>query len=254
MLRRATILASGLAILTMAIASDGCASLSDTIEGQVFIVTKGGENVKLGLVTVALVPEASMRQHIAARQAAAMPEREALKPQIAAARKSYSEAFAGVRAALRDNETASERADRLESELAAGNHSEEAYKKVDEIRNEPLLRAKKWQRELTIRSVALATLEAEYVNWNSGRYFLEMLPAPIARTQSDANGEFTLQVPHKGEYALAARAQRQVLDSVEEYVWLIQMPDEARKGRKVLLSNETLTVGGSPLSLVHTDK
>ncbi len=255
--RKGAALAVGLALL-LGVVSTGCGPNVDTIRGQVFIVTKSHESVKLGLVTIALFPEATVRKHVAMAQAKAVPEREALELQVSAAEKSISEAKEQVQAALRGTEAAWDRSERIAGEvIAAGDFSKEATKRSDAATNEYYRQRSlitKWQKEVVSRTAAYVALQSQYMSWDSGRYFLDGLPSPLARAQTDANGEFTIQVAHKGRFVLAARAERQTLGSTEEYTWLVLIPEEARDGAKVLLSNETLTTEGSPLSVVHTSK
>jgi hypothetical protein len=61
-------------------------------------------------------------------------------------------------------------------------------------------------------------------------------------------------VPSFGKFVLAAHTQRRVFNATEEYFWLVGLPDDARKGVPVLLSNSTLTTAGSPLSLIKTEE
>lgn len=99
---------------------------------------------------------------------------------------------------------------------------------------------------------AVAAIQSHWAVCDSGRYFLGDLPPALATAQTDASGDFVIEVPRKGRFVLAAYAQRYVLGTTEEYCWLMRLPDDARAGAKVLLSNETLTTAESPLSLVHT--
>lgn len=60
------------AVLVMAAfagVSSGCIGQHSTVSGQVFIVTQGRENVKLGLVLVSLIDAAEVHQHIETRLA-----------------------------------------------------------------------------------------------------------------------------------------------------------------------------------------
>ena len=47
-----------------------CGSRRGQLKGEVFIVTKGGENIKLGLVEVTVVPETDIGAAIEKRKAA----------------------------------------------------------------------------------------------------------------------------------------------------------------------------------------
>lgn len=56
-----------------------------TLDGEVFIVTKAGESVKLGLVPVALIPLADLMPYLSNKTAIATKEAERLDPLIQAA-------------------------------------------------------------------------------------------------------------------------------------------------------------------------
>jgi predicted component of type VI protein secretion system len=65
-LPRAFIFAGFALLLTL----DSCASRSGQVKGEVFIVTKGGENIKLGLVEVKVIGESEINAAIEKRNAA----------------------------------------------------------------------------------------------------------------------------------------------------------------------------------------
>src|SRR5206468_7518690 len=54
---------SVVAIIMLAASFAGC-ERTTTIRGSVFIVTRGGDNVKLGLVQVSAIPSAGMMEHL----------------------------------------------------------------------------------------------------------------------------------------------------------------------------------------------
>jgi hypothetical protein len=126
---------------------------------------------------------------------------------------------------------------------------------IDSIHQVTQPEVRRWQKELGAREKTAVSARASQqltAIYGYPSYFLEGLPPAMGRVQTDANGEFELPVPEDGRFALVAHTERQVFDSVEEYAWFVLIPDEARKGAKLLLSNETLTTGTSPLSMVHT--
>ena len=67
-------------------------------------------------------------------------------------------------------------------------------------------------------------------------YFNGFTPVPIETIVTDAEGNFTIQNPKAGAKVLA-KAQRETLDSVETYFWLIDLP---AKGEKFILSNNNM--------------
>lgn len=252
--RRISSIASVLGLLIA-----GCSPNYDTIRGQVFIVTQGGDNVKLGLVTIALLPSEDVRKHIDSKKKELSAKRKEIEQAIEAAEASLLEAERQYRASAGAAGAASARVDKArKSQWASGYKDWEKWYAVIDKANEEVARharsAAPWKQETEIRTATVARLQEQLASADCGPFFLEGLPDASARAQTDANGEFAVQVPRKGSFALAAHAQRRVFGSTEDYTWVVLIPQEARQGVKVLLSNETLTRGGSPLSLIHTNR
>src|SRR5437660_345089 len=70
------------------------ASVAVTIAGDVFVVTKGGTNYKLGLVPIAAIPEAAVKAHLEERRRLSQAAVAKIQPDIDKARKAYSDATA----------------------------------------------------------------------------------------------------------------------------------------------------------------
>jgi hypothetical protein len=73
---------------------------------------------------------------------------------------------------------------------------------------------------------------------SSARFF-EHLPAPIASTKTDADGNFTVEVKDRSLVVIGALTTRKVFDDIESYHWLI--PIEGNGPAKIMLSNDNLT-------------
>lgn len=67
-----------------------------TMSGQVFVVTKGRDNIKLALVEVAVIPESVMVDHIQKKHAFGLIQQRRMEPQLISAMK---EADASARVA-----------------------------------------------------------------------------------------------------------------------------------------------------------
>jgi uncharacterized protein YcfL len=136
----------GVILLSMA----GCSKAGGELKGEMFIVTKGSQNIKLGAIEVRAIPLKEYRTYISARLA---------------------------------NDT---------------------------------------QRDLSIN------------------YYLDELPKGIATTTTDSEGKFTLTLPEKDKYILAAHAQRQLFDTTERYYWVVPVDFDPSKQPTVQLSNNNL--------------
>jgi hypothetical protein len=211
----------------------GCGS--SEVKGQVFIVTRGHESIKLGLVDVLLFRESVARKYAAAKLAEILETKASLAQEIDSMQTLLGASQERASAAAVTYDAARRRGDRAEMAKQMG-----VIRECDAVQR-------------TCMS-AFDDYRSRQAALDKQSFVLEGLPEPIARTETDANGEFTLKVPARGRFVLAAQTQREVFGSAETYTWLVLVPDGARKGAKVLLSNETMTTGGSPLSLVHTDR
>jgi hypothetical protein len=70
-------------------------------------------------------------------------------------------------------------------------------------------------------------------------YFDGFSPSPLETTVTDAEGDFIIQNPRAGTKVFA-KAQRQTLDSVENYFWLVDFP--ATDGKFILSNNNMFAV------------
>ena len=235
----------------------------DVVTGQVFIVTKGRENVKLGLVTISLLPLDATVKRVDEKHAEAQRAREDYQPEIDRARAALAEAVAARDSTKRAKEHAAHMTDMAQEGINEAVRRGGSKRYNEAVAAFSLAFREKTRAEKAADDAFMAHLEAGHnldrvtegrSQWASGKFFLGGLPTATATTQTDADGKFTLRVPRVGRFALAAQAERQVGDITEEYSWLIRLPDEARQGAPVFLSNETLTTGESPLSLVKTVK
>lgn len=67
---------------------------------------------------------------------------------------------------------------------------------------------------------------------------------PISKCKTDADGRFKLQVPKSGTYVLAAQNTRLVGDNTENYYWLLSL-DTVLDNEQLFLSNDNLLAGSS---------
>jgi hypothetical protein len=262
------------ALLVIAVA--GCSRAPDdvAVTGQIFIVTQGRENVRLGLVTVALLAESTAQRHVAFvdQRMAGMMQRwqkekrslqassdSAVAFQLTGAQKRVAEAEIATAAAERALNAAIAALTREWDEYHKGNYPKPMsyLQELAQARDRADVTRTKRQGELQRANEALAALrgrrspEPQRPTLDPTEVYLMDLPPVLARAQTDADGEFSIKVPREGKFVLVARAERQVLGQNERYLWMVRMPEEAKAGTKVLMSNETMATGGSPLSLVH---
>jgi hypothetical protein len=202
----------------------GC-SKPHPLAGQVFIVMRNGQSVKLGLAEVRLFDRKTF-------DAALREWKQGIDSQ-----EHQTEVLRSQSAALLN-------ASRLARDRAANNRVEKNKAALDSRAAEKLQ----------------AWLDAEGDLQASGIYHTVLLSAApifaflskakaVAVTKTDADGNFLIEVPARGSFVIAATATREVMDSGEAYFWTIAVPEGALK---VTLSNDNLTTSTGGDSLVHT--
>jgi len=177
-------------VLVLVLPLFACAPRSE-LSGQVFIVTKGGQNFKLGLVTVRGISFEKMKPYT-----------------------------------IRLEEGADIRQKRiigLKARFDASNDLEE-------------------KRQLVVESGKLSLIFSN--KEELGEYLLTDLPPADVTVKTDADGHFTMVLPHRGRFVLAAQASREAGGTTERYYWLIWVSLESAR-QDIMLSNDNLVGMGS---------
>lgn len=174
-----------------------------TIEGQVFVVTKGGQSIKLGLVPVRLIEKDPFMPYISNRLAVADAALAKLRPEFVAAARE-------LRASL-DN------------------------KQSDDV----LLDAQRKANDMERFQERTRKFSEAGRYFYGGEYFFESLPPATTSTKTDPDGRFRIPIPALSKYVLAATASRQVGDSTEIYYWLLRI-DNPKARISIMLSNDNM--------------
>jgi len=229
-----------IALILTAFALGGCNERKGELSGEVFIVTKGGHNYKLGLVPIALYSLETLKPYLDQKEQQAQTELARLGP-LAEAAKSEMDAKDKAKAAAFD--------------VYLKGISSEANKSVLEAAHNQA--DKRWQAAMG----AYYSLLDEQSKFVSGAFYFDGLPKPLVTTQTNSDGRFTIEMPTKGDFAIAANAYRTVGDSTEHYYWLIKVSLDGAAKKAIMLSNNNLTSEGSSDSLIgmklegtHSDK
>lgn len=191
-----------------------CGPSEVDLNGDVFIVTQGGSSIKLGLVEIDAIAEPDMSNFIKSKMEHAKIEMDRLKPvlvNLLSEVKQTHDVYDKVWHAQADNPDN----EKINKEFAL------TYQRFDKKREE------------------YNSFEAQYFGFLKGTYWLEGLPRPIQVTKSDADGKFTLKLK-PGRYGLVATSVRKVINSTEEYYWILWMDVNKKSLTKVLLSNDNL--------------
>lgn len=201
-----------------------------TVNGQVFVVTKGGLSIKLALVHVFAVPEAEVKARLSSPAREAIERSDKILAEHLAASKAAEAAqalAAGAAKRRADAQRAWESApisaidvsDRLSAAVAAAEKSLEPY------------RAARARADKALDAfLAMDSLQA-----------VEAAARAVTHTaKTDADGKFSLKVPGAGKYLLFARAQRLAGSVTEKYDWLVWV-DAAATPVDVMLSNDNMS-------------
>lgn len=225
-----------------------------TISGQVFIVTQGGENVKLGLVRVAIADSKTVEDY-----------RKTISDGI---NSTLSTAKTGITQAMPDYQAAKDKYDKLlpdytnaqnalQSALSA--NSVQYLDTLGEVLNVTSAQAAnivKLDKQRAGIGAKLAPLHDDLVSkerivndlisqqqgevGSSATSFIDSFPEE-ASTKTDADGKFSLSVPAGSTYVIVAKASRSVGDDTEYYSWIVDVDlTTANDGLTEMLSNDNL--------------
>jgi hypothetical protein len=219
------------------------------VHGQVFVVLKPGNALKLALATVRVIPEpealnaaeaakkqtsatlgmaqtdvsqelSAVANQLASKRAALRTEQEQLAAEVEAMRerRDFSEAYSAKVAAI----------GAIEDELAS---TEGMDQREESIRK---------NRELALRNYPNEFADA-----------LIAVAKPTRVTRTNAEGEFTIDIPKSdGRVALLIEASRE-LEAVERFVWFVWLDQIAPDGGVYLFSNHNVLNSGTSANVVN---
>jgi len=184
------------------------------LKGDVFIVTEGAQNFKLGLVEVSAIPEAEMKKFMEEKKKTVDADIAQRQQEYDSIKQQYDQAYNNYQQASRAYSDAISSMGR-----ATGDYGEFQSRSsdADRYRDQSFAKA----RTVDDLSAKLGVAERNLNLAKSPAPFFVDMPKPIATTTTDADGKFTMKLPTRGQYALAAHASRQVVGSKEEYYWLV---------------------------------
>jgi len=198
------------------------------VTGDVFIVTKGGINIKLGLVQNKIYSESSIKPFLKGNFEYAKMRITPLQPGL--------------------NEM-KHKIEKLEKEY------HEIKGKIDRqgMNNTPPYEL---QESLELAEKYLAQFNEYHSTYNEvlvytkAEYYLNSFPDPLYTTKTDADGKFTYKLK-PGKYAIVASTSRLVGEETEKYNWLIWFKVELKQQNKIMLSNDNLFENNSKDNLIN---
>ena len=204
----------------------GCKPKTTTLTGQVFIVTQGGDNIKLGDVQILLIEKAQVAAFLAKRQPIVDAEIASAQQEFNLAKENSKNAYAAYKA----NEDLKNSGDDSQRNMVEA--LEQKWFAVDD----------------NLKAVMKKLNDAQGVE----NYFSDFLPDSVQKTVSDADGKFSFTYLRDKPLAIYATATRTVPDEltdvlggrqtitgVEKYYWLVDAPTNS-EAIQIFLSNDNL--------------
>jgi tetratricopeptide (TPR) repeat protein len=219
------------------------------LTGEVFIVTKGGRTLRIGLVEVRLIPAEVMTPFVMQKLAQSREAIDRLRPALEAAdaawhaalddvervKALYEQHLQDAREAAAATPTGSalrgEEYRRAQERWRQERHWAE-YQQAASGRRLAEAREQAVKREKEYRALAADTAAAV-----SPEYYFAGLPTGVASVKTDADGKFRVRVATDKRYALAARSSGGAGDA---YFWLFWVGLEGKSSKQLLVSNDTL--------------
>jgi len=208
------------------------------IDGAIFIVTKGAENMKLGLVEVSLFEGQEAGQRLEQVRKLLSEKATELRKQAEPLLESIQRLKPLYEAVKREYILQSESVDRAKKDLIRAD-VDQAKKKLRTIATQTKAR---WEELDDVISRYLG-IYYEFPKLKDSYHDLCFfaLDRPLKRVKSDADGKFKIRVPREGTYVLAARASREIGQSTEHYIWIVRLvPEALSETPQIFLSNDNL--------------
>lgn len=263
------------------VALAGCGLLEKEVDGSVFVVTQGGENIKLGLTPVAALTKEEFESIESANIESVNRFYDENSPVYKKAKaeydRLYEEKYDPIYAEFREaRANYSSLVESLSSERSIGIYIYDHKIKVDNYflkRDSNLIHeAKNIQEKLEYERLKVDPIHKKYQDIRSEVRQYEKIMDGIAdyaknkiltyqrslaeqayelaqiKTKTNADGEFRLILPKNKDYVLIAFADRSVGDSTEEYNWFISYASPQSQKYETLISNDNLASDLSPVT------
>jgi hypothetical protein len=244
------------------------------LEGEIFIVTAGAENIRLGLVEVKVFPEAIIEEYLAQRKSRVkegMPDfdKELNSPSIQesdadddATIATYRKLIAERKQSVQEMKSLALQAEDLNKALGgrpdANMRNGIAIFEGQTATFEKLLAERLKSKDERIKAAEARITRAKdrirmaKDNWPTPDFWFQGLPEPKYSTRTNSDGKFRFSLSKTGKFGLAARATRRVGDTIESYNWFIWVSLEGKDSSDVILGNHNLMSRGSKDAVVST--
>ena len=208
-----------------------------TIEGSVFIVTQGGDNVRLGLTRIDLIPYEQIKQYLNANSGR------------------FTADLSKELASIRENKLAIERLNKEKMDYLSKRELESIrlFGTAPDLVEKEFKDRQEKRREEEAKSEEERPKSAKVNNRNQlislgdtlSQTFYRGLPKATNTVLADSDGKFRMTVPAKDKIVLIAKGERQVGRSKEIYHWVIPVVPKAGETLSIVFSNNNLMISDS---------
>ncbi len=228
-----------------------------TMSGSIFIVTRGGQNLKLGLVSVSLCNSEDASKYISSfhdvlkKQVSDLKDSyEKLKPDCDAAVDAYEKVLPDYNAAYSSLNKEMDAISVSRDQPIVEFNSQRTAKDAQTLLNLDAACAKlgalikPLYEDARTKTEALDDIRQKqhtlvFDHDHILNAFIAGFPAQVS-TKTDADGKFALVAPRGHAYMLVASATRDVGDETENYFWSQLIPADSGDNQIVTLSNDNL--------------
>jgi hypothetical protein len=230
-------------------------SQKGTLAGQIFISTKGGENVKFGAIRTSLFSREAINELLVGVKNYAKIKVQLQTDRLAAAfavQKDVDarEMIAVALADEADQQQNSQQDSRLWQRTSGLSETASSSDAAGKAFREAA------QNDVRDASDAAGIAKQQYLDiakpaiYQSGGFYFSFLRSPICDAETDADGKFAIQMPTLGAFVIAAWAERTTGKDTERYYWLVPVSLEGERQRVQNLSNNNLTSATDTSSLL----
>lgn len=234
---------------------------ADLIEGQIFVVTKGQQAVKLALVTVEVVPEKIVKENLSRLTATLVEKNKILSENIDGKQRVIKEYKSSIKKS--DNSTTDDvftEAEKLASVCKLEDTSKKSIESFGLCTRAPegkaayaQLRALETTYKVEFAEVRKLRKElAELIKEHQANSKISdklanaeiFSSSAMATVKTDADGKFSISIPKSGKYAILANSKRQVMDTSENYQWAVWVATKKNSKVNLMLANDNLIETG----------
>jgi hypothetical protein len=194
---------------------------SGVISGQVFVVTKGRENIKLALVEICANREDFITGWVNSKKNSSLAKLQAAEKQMEFVQQQIRKIDTDLRLV------------RMNGNIHSPVGSDLELKKIS-----------------LDSDLSRAIAKRDYLK--SPEYFLDGMNQCEISAKSDSDGKFKIEVPSNSRYAISAVTSRKIFDSSETYWWLL-WAEQGVGNQQIDLTNDTLMRGNPKNAVVRIE-